>query len=44
MMAAAVRRHPWRTIVVALLVCIALALVVFVYGGTQAGGVGVAIA
>jgi cell division protein FtsX len=37
----AVRRHPWRSFAIALAVVVMLALVLFVYGGAQDGGVGV---
>jgi len=40
---AVARHHPCWTVVAVVAICLAVALVVFVYGGTQSGEVGVAI-
>lgn len=44
MIVAVARRHPWWTGVAVVAICLAVALAVFVYGGTQTGEIGVAIA
>ena len=44
MIVAVARRHPWWTVVAVFAIGLAVALVVFVYGGTQSGEIGVAIA